>query len=153
MADANDLLLTLLNLEDSSNKGCVEMEIVRLYEAYTEESTAYLDFIEQLVSTDFALLSSEVILDSLKTAKIKFEKLMEQASQLEVAPDQEENLKDLKYLIMDHLFLARDLACFYEINELGRFKMRALNAINKKRRAEVFNGFSSNAGSCPIGKQ
>ena len=147
MADANDLLLTLLNLEDSSNKGCVEMEIVRLYEAYTEESTAYLDFIEQLVSTDFALLSSEVILDSLKTAKIKFEKLMEQASQLEVAPDQEENLKDLKYLIMDHLFLARDLACFYEINELGRFKMRALNAINKKRRAEVFNGFSSNAGS------
>ena len=82
-------------------------------------------------------------------AKKKFEDFMEQSGVIEVEEEQEANYKDLRYLVMDILFLANDLAHFYKCDELGRFKMRALNYFNKRRRADMFG--SANSGtSCPI---
>ena len=78
----------------------------------------------------------------LREARENFERLMEQCSELEIGPQDEDNLKDLKYLLIDSLFLAMDLQGFFEVGELGRFKMRVLNYLNKKRRAEVFGELS-----------
>lgn len=86
----------------------------------------------------------------LANAKETFEGLMEKVSTLEVEEAQQENLKDLKYLIMDALFFASDLVNFYKHQELSRFKMRVLNALNKKRRSELFGNETTGSGSCPI---
>lgn len=126
------------------------MELINIYQEFTKENNAYLDFVMQLVDTDFMMLIPEVISSELISGKEKLEQLMERVSTLEVEGEQEENLRDLKYLMMDSVFLAGDLAHFYKINELGRFKMRALNAVNKKRRAETFKEEVSESGSCPM---
>ena len=124
------------------------MELVNSYACYTEEYNAYLKFVEQLVKTDFANCVEVEVTNKLAKAKETFEALMEKVSTLEVEEAQQENLKDLKYLIMDALFFASDLDNFYKHKEIGRFKMRVLNALNKKRRAELFG--NEPVGSCPM---
>lgn len=128
----------------------VTMELFNLYETFTKQSNGYLDFVEQLVNTDFAILAGKVIQEELKGNKERFESLMETTNTLEVEESQLENLKDFRYLLMDMIFLSGDLEHFYQLGELGRFKMRALNAINKKRRAEFFKEESSHGGNCPM---
>lgn len=128
------------------------MELVNSYACYTEEYNAYLEFVEQLIETDFANGVEAEVTSKLAKVKVTFESLMEKVSALEVEEAQEENLKDLKYLIMDALFFASDLANFYKHQELGRFKMRVLNALNKKRRAELFGSETAGSGSCPINR-
>ena len=126
------------------------MELVNSYAYYTEEYNAYLKLVEQLVETDFASCVEAEVTSKLANAKETFEGLMEKVSALEVEETQQENLKDLKYLIMDALFFASDLDNFYKHKELGRFKMRVLNALNKKRRAELFGNETTGSGSCPM---
>lgn len=126
------------------------MELVNSYAYYTEEYNAYLELVEQLVETDFANCVEAEVTSKLENAKETFEGLMEKVSTLEVEEAQQENLKDFKYLIMDALFFTSDLANFYKHQELGRFKMRVLNALNKKRRAELFGNEATGSGSCPI---
>lgn len=126
------------------------MELVNSYACYTEEYNAYLKFVEQLVETDFANCVEVEVTSKLAKAKETFEALMEKVSTLEVEEAQQENLKDLKYLIMDALFFASDLDNFYKHKEIGRFKMRVLNALNKKRRAELFGNETAGGGSCPM---
>ena len=128
------------------------MELVNSYTCYTREYNAYLELVEQLVETNFANCVESEVTSKLINTKETFESLMEKVSTLEVEEDQEENLKDLKYLIMDALFFASDLANFYKHQELGRFKMRVLNALNKKRRAELFGNKAAESGSCPMNR-
>lgn len=125
------------------------MQLVEIYESYKAESKNYIDWIEELVEQDFAGYTAEEISSKLETAKQKFGELIEQSGTLEVEEAQEANYKDLRYLLMDTMFLASDLAHFYKCEELGRFKMRALNFLNKRRRADVF-GQNTGNGSCPI---
>lgn len=125
------------------------MQLLEIYEAYKEESKAYLDWIEELVEQDFEGYTKEEISSKLSYAKKKFEDFMEQSGVIEVEEKQEANYKDLRYLVMDILFLANDLAHFYKCDELGRFKMRALNYFNKRRRADMFGSVNSGT-SCPI---
>ena len=54
----------------------------------------------------------------------------------------ENDLRDLKYLIVDSFFLLIDLENFYKYKEFERFKMRAVNHINKRRRASFAQYFS-----------
>ena len=126
------------------------MELVNSYASYREEYNAYLKLVEQLVETDFANCVEAEVTSRLSKTRETFETLMEKVSAMEVSETEEENLKDLKYLIMDALFLASDLDNFYKHKELGRFKMRVLNALNKKRRAELFGNEITGSGSCPM---
>ena len=47
------------------------------------------------------------------------------------------NLRDLNYLALDTLFLTMDLKNFYKLGESERFKMRAVNYINKRSRGQI----------------
>lgn len=125
------------------------MQLLEIYEDYKGFSKRYIEWIEALVNEDFAGYTAEEITARLEEAKQKFQELMEESGQLEVEPEQEANYKDLRYLVMDALFLAGDLAHFYKCEELGRFKMRALNYFNKRRRADMF-GSQNGGGNCPI---
>ena len=48
-----------------------------------------------------------------------------------------DNLRDLNYLALDTLFLTMDLKNFYKLGESERFKMRAVNYINKRSRGQI----------------
>ena len=107
-----------------------------------------MTFIEETVSTDFKNNQPEEILQLLTQAKKGFEELIAASNEIELREADETNFKDLKYLLVDALFLAIDLLDFYKVGEEGRFKMRVLNHLNKKRRAEMFN--EANQMGCPI---
>lgn len=114
------------------------MELVRLYQSYSEINKAYMTFIEETVNADFKNKDKEVILQTLVEVKGQLEELMTASNEINPSEADEVNFKDLKYLLVDTLFLAIDLLDFYKAGEEGRFKMRVLNHLNKKRRAEMF---------------
>lgn len=113
------------------------MELVRIYEEYTALNGQYAAFLEQLIGAE-EMVKDEAVLSELGKTKDQLEALMAQSSGLEIDGANEQNLNDLKYLVTDVYFLAMDLEHFYKHNEMGRFKMRVLNYLNKKRRAEAF---------------
>nr|WP_303244360.1 hypothetical protein [uncultured Cellulosilyticum sp.] len=125
------------------------MNLIEIYEQYVDINNDYAAWIEALVNEDFQNDAPPLIKIRLQDTKEQFEKLMEACSNLEVSAEDEENFKDLRYLLMDSVFLAGDLLAFYNVEELGRFKMRVLNYLNKKRRADIFGekpGDSCRAG-------
>lgn len=111
------------------------MELISIYEKYTDLNEGYVALLERLVDTDFAGDQAAIKQQLIKT-KEQFEVMMEQTAALEVEQDQEQNLQDLKYLLTDSLFLSIDIVSFFEYEAYGRFKMRVLNYVNKKRRSE-----------------
>lgn len=114
------------------------MNLVEIYEAYRVVSVEYIEWLEIVVQSDFQNDAEPIIRLRLIDTKKQFEEWMEQCNELEVEEKDETNLKDLRYLILDSLFLAADLVRFFETDDLGRFKMRVLNYLNKKRRVELF---------------
>lgn len=125
------------------------MNLLEIYESYTAINNEYAAWIEALVNEDFQNDAEPIIRIRLQDTKEQFQKLMEACSTLEVDAENEENFKDLRYLVMDSLFLAGDLEAYFKVGELGRFKMRVLNYLNKKRRADMFGEKPSD--SCRVG--
>ena len=119
-----------------------------IYKAYIEENTEYTSWLEKLVNEEFQTDAPPIIKMRLQEARENFEQLMERCNDLEVEINEENNLMDLKYLLMDSLFFAMDLQGFFEAGDLGRFKMRVLNYLNKKRRAEAFGELTQ--GECRV---
>ena len=125
------------------------MQLLEIYENYKAVNKEYISWIEELVEKDFQGYTEDEIKAKLEEARQSFTDMMEQSNELEIGEEQEVNYKDLRYLVMDALFLASDLAHFYQYQELGRFKMRVINCFNKKKREAVFGGQPGNR-SCPV---
>lgn len=98
-----------------------------------------MTYIFELSKDDLGACDNEQVLDKLKSYQVKFEDMIIKANVLEVDEANKNNLQDLRYLIMDTLLAATDLSAFYGYKEVERFKMRAVNFVNKKKRAEMFN--------------
>lgn len=126
------------------------MTLINIYEEYTNINNEYLTYIEGLVNSDISDCSDDNIMDKLILFKNNFESIKIKLDVCEVDIEEKdiENLKDLKYLVMDALFISADLVTFYKYKQPERFKMRAVNYINKKRRAEMFK--DANDGSCRV---
>lgn len=136
-------------VKDTGSQKEVKMNLLEVYQQYVDINNEYSGWIEALVNEDFQNDAAPIIRVRLQDSKEQFEKLMEACSNLEVGTEEEENFKDLRYLLMDSIFLAGDLLAFYNADELGRFKMRVLNYLNKKRRADMFGEKPSD--SCRAG--
>lgn len=124
------------------------MSLINNYEEYNKINNDYVNFIEGLVNSDLGECSDNKIIETLKGAQNKFESIKIRTDVDGIEESDKENLKDLKYLIMDALFISSDLVAFYKHKQPERFKMRAVNYINKKRRAEMFK--DSGNGSCRV---
>lgn len=111
------------------------MSLVMTYEEYNIINKEFLDFVNNIVEENLENYSEEK-LEKLKNYKAKFEEIMEKSNGEVVSEDNENNLKDLRYLVLDSLFLAADITNFYSYKESERFKMRVANYVNKRRRAE-----------------
>lgn len=126
------------------------MSLINNYEEYTRINNDYVNFIESLVNKDLGECNEACITETLIKVQNDFEyiKIRMDVEEVDIEEKDLENLKDLKYLIMDALFISSDLVAFYKYKQPERFKMRAVNYINKKRRAEMFK--DSQDGSCRV---
>lgn len=109
-----------------------------IFNKYVELNGQYVKFVNEIVNNNFENYSEEEIMNRLVDGKKNFEDLM---SQIDECKNDEEDglfLKDVKYSIVDGLFLTIDLYNFYNSKELERFKMRAVNYIRKGRVTSFF---------------
>ena len=113
------------------------MELVNIYDEYREVNKNYVDFIEELVNKKFEGFSEDFVMGNLENFQNSIGDLKVKADDLQVEEENKDNLKDLKYLIVDTLFLTFDLNNFYKLKEFERFKMRFANYVNKRRREEI----------------
>ena len=109
-----------------------------IFDEYVKINKEYVSFVNEIVNNNFSNYTQEEIMSRLIEYKQNYEKLM---SDVDKCTQEEEDglfLKDVKYSIVDGLFLAIDLYNFYNSKELERFKMRAVNYIRKGRVTSFF---------------
>ncbi|EKY23554.1 hypothetical protein [Clostridium celatum] len=117
------------------------MSLLNTYEKFKKVNDDFISFIDKLVINNFESFTEEEIIENLKSALGKFEALKFESDEITVTDEENNNLRDLKYLIMNGLFLVSDLNHFYNLKELERFKMRAVNYINHNRNKKILNNF------------
>ena len=118
------------------------MELVKTYEEYNELNKEYVKYIQMVMESDISN-HDNIIMNNLENYSNLFEDLKLRCDKIEVEEKDINNLRDLNYLALDTLFLTMDLKNFYKLGESERFKMRAVNYINKRNRGQVFSG-------CPL---
>ena len=116
------------------------MELVKTYEEYNELNKEYVKYIQMVMESDISN-HDNIIMNNLENYSNLFEDLKLRCDKIEV--EEINNLRDLNYLALDTLFLTMDLKNFYKLGESERFKMRAVNYINKRNRGQGFSG-------CPL---
>lgn len=116
----------------------VDMSLLSIYEEYVQANKEYVDFIDKIINDDFSSYTEDEINKKLVVYKDYFEKLRDNIEKTDITNEADENVKDLKYLLVDVLFLAIDLYNFYNAKEIERFKMRGINYIRKRRVADFF---------------
>lgn len=113
------------------------MELVEIYEQYKNIHRTLEMFLEKFVEAKDEMAVQDLI-EVFEDTKCGIESLLDASVELKVSCEHEEDLKDLKYLMTDTLFLLMDLSNFCKHDEIGRCKMRALNYLGKRKRVEVF---------------
>lgn len=114
------------------------MSLISTYEDYSKINSEFINFIDRLVINNFTTFTEEQIKMNLSIALKNYEDLKFKSDEITTDSENEVNLNDLRYLIMSGLFLVSDLIHFYNLKELERFKMRAVNYINNSRRAKLY---------------
>ena len=109
------------------------MELVKTYEEYNELNKEYVKYIQMVMESDISN-HDNIIMNNLENYSNLFEDLKLRCDKIEV---------EVNYLALDTLFLTMDLKNFYKLGESERFKMRAVNYINKRNRGQGFSG-------CPL---
>ena len=107
-----------------------------MIEEYNELNKEYVKFIQMVMESDIANYD-DIIMNNLEKYSELFEELKLRCDKVEVEEKDIDNLRDLNYLALDTLFLTMDLKNFYKLGESERFKMRAVNYINKRSRGQI----------------
>lgn len=109
-----------------------------IFNRYVQLNGEYVKYVNEIVNKNFEGYSEEEILKRLVEGKNSFEILMSEIDKFENEEEDGLFLKDVKYSLVDGLFLTIDLYNFYNSKELERFKMRAVNYIRKGRVTSFF---------------
>lgn len=109
-----------------------------IFDEYIKVNREYVSFVNEIVNNNFSDYTPDEIMSKLVEYKQKFEKLMSDTDKCTKEEEDGLFLKDVKYSIVDGLFLSIDLYNFYNSKELERFKMRAVNYIRKGRVTSFF---------------
>lgn len=126
------------------------MELLELYNSYKNTHKDYVSCINDLFEEDFEVIKTDKVEMNLKKFKEEFEEIMYRCNKMEVEQENVDNLNDLKYLVLDSIFLSNDLYGYFVGGHKERFKMRISNYLNKLRREELLKG--ENRRSCPVDK-
>ncbi|MGL4873425.1 MAG: hypothetical protein ACRC30_02080 [Clostridium sp.] len=112
------------------------MTLVDIYEEYKKINKEYVQYNEALLESKFTTNDDKEITEILTKYKEKFEELKIKSDGIKIEKEEEQNLKDLQYLMVDAIFVSYDLVNFYVNGHIERFKMRITNYINKVRKVE-----------------
>ena len=110
------------------------MDLLNIYHDYKSLNKSIIEYLNEILFEDTLLESKSSIKDSISTFISSMEDIKATTDLINADTQNKQNLNDLKYLIHSTLFLLGDLEYFYKINELARFKMRAVNYINHARK-------------------
>lgn len=114
------------------------MKLKEIFDKYVDLNGQYVRFVNDIINSNFEGYSEEDVINKLVKAKDEFQELMNQVDEIETEEEDGLFVKDVKYGIVDGLFLAIDLYNFYHTKQLERFKMRGVNYIRKGRVTSFF---------------
>ena len=112
------------------------MEIVQIYESYKKMNRKLEEYLQNWVENQVEIEAFN-FQEILNDTKEELERLLDNITDKMEKTEEEQNIKDLKYLMMDTMFLVMDLLHLSNYNEMGRCKMRAINYLGKRRRGEA----------------
>ncbi len=110
------------------------MDLINIYTDYNLVNKNIIEYLNKVLSDDTLLETKASVEESISTLISSMEDIKMAVDLISINIENKDNLNDLKYLIHSTLFLLGDLEHFYKLNELSRFKMRAVNYINHSRR-------------------
>lgn len=114
------------------------MKLKEIFDTYVDLNGQYVRFVNEIINSNFEGYLEEDVMNKLVKAKDEFQELMSQVDEIEAEEEDGLFIKDVKYGIVDGLFLAIDLYNFYYTKQLERFKMRGVNYIRKGRVTSFF---------------
>ena len=132
------------------------LTLLESYKEFTKINSEYINYINELVNTDLGKCDNKEVINCLIGCKNRYEFLKIKVDDYNYEEENIDTLKQLKMYIMDGLLLSIDLLRFYESKQVERFKMRAVNYINKERMKKFIedNPFENNIsfGNCRVNK-
>lgn len=112
------------------------MDLIKVYTEYNNINNELIKYSEEIINSDLNDFNED-IKNKLLFFNERFGLVKIKSDDLSEKPENEENIRDLRYLIVDGLFFTLDLINFYNVGEWARFKMRVTNYIEKKKRADL----------------
>lgn len=112
--------------------------MLNTYEQFSILNNELITYLNELISDDLKEKNSDEIINKLNRILNDIEELKFKSDEIFSVGMELYKVNNLRYSIMNSLFLISDLLHFYKLNEVERFKMRAVNYINHNSRPQVF---------------
>lgn len=112
--------------------------MLNTYEKFSMLNNDLIKYLNELITNNFKNLNNEDIIVDLERILHDIEVLKFKSDEISVHNMDIDKVNDLRYSIMNSLFLISDLLHFYKLNEIERFKMRIVNYINHSSKPQIF---------------
>ncbi|MBC5627357.1 hypothetical protein H8S20_00465 [Clostridium sp. NSJ-6] len=112
--------------------------MLNTYEQFSTLNNELITYLNELISDDLKEKDSEKIVNNFNRILNDIEELKFKSDEIVSGGMELDKINNLRYSIMNSLFLISDLLHFYKLNEIERFKMRAVNYINHNSKPQIF---------------
>lgn len=112
--------------------------MLNTYEQFSILNNELITYLNELISDELKEKNSDEIINKFNSLLNDIEELKLKSDEIGLVGIDMSKLNNLRYSIMNSLFLISDLLHFYKLNEIERFKMRAVNYINHNSKPQVF---------------
>ena len=112
--------------------------MLNTYEQFSNLNNELITYLNELISDDLKEKNSEEIINNFNRILNDIEELKLKSDEIVSVGIELNKVNNLRYSIMNSLFLVSDLLHFYKLNEIERFKMRAVNYINHNSKPQIF---------------
>ena len=112
--------------------------MLNTYEKFSMLNNDLIKYLNELITNNFKNLNNEDIIVDLERILHDIEVLKFESDKISISNMDSDKVNNLRYSIMNSLFLISDLLHFYKLNEIERFKMRIVNYINHSSKPQIF---------------
>ncbi|SCJ99209.1 Uncharacterised protein [uncultured Clostridium sp.] len=112
--------------------------MLNTYEQFSNLNNELITYLNELISDDLKEKNSEEIINNFNRILNDIEELKLKSDEIVSVGIELNKVNNLRYSIMNSLFLISDLLHFYKLNEIERFRMRAVNYVNHNSKPQVF---------------
>ena len=112
--------------------------MLNTYEKFSMLNNDLIKYLNELITNNLKDLKDGDIAVNLERILHDIEVLKFESDKISISNMDSDKVNNLRYSIMNSLFLISDLLHFYKLNEIERFKMRAVNYINHSSKPQIF---------------